>query len=107
MEEAKVMVTEVKDTKDVPEVRTYRLTFVGAVLDGEEVKQIRKIVNTPPIAIDKTIIVCMDDSFFAADKEEKHAQARDITEGLLRAGGMYENVLFVPKGCQFMRAVEI
>jgi len=107
MEEPKVTVTEVKDGKDIPEVRTYRLEFVGAVLDGEEVKQVRKIVNTPPIAIDKTLIVCMDNSFFTADKEEKHAQAADITKGLLRPGGMYENVLFVPKGCQFMRAVEI
>jgi len=107
MEEPKVTVTEVKDGKDIPEVRTYRLEFVGAVLDGEEAKAIRKVVNTPPIAIDRTLIVEVDAEFTSMSKEDQAAKAKEITEAICKPGGQYQNVLILPKGYQFMRAVEI
>ena len=98
---------KVKVATDIKEVKTYRLELVGAVMDNEKSRPIRKVINTPPIAIDRTLVIQVDDAFMSMSKEDQAAKGKEIADMILHPDGQYQNILFLPKGYQFMRAVEV
>jgi len=49
----------------------------------------------------------VDDAFMSMSKEDQAAKGKEIADMILHPDGQYQNILFLPKGYQFMRAVEV